>query len=36
MTMGRSSKKEHRKEGTGLAITRKPSNMEKSSIRTSK
>ena len=34
--MGGNSKKEHRKERTGLAIIRKPGNMEKSSIRTSK
>ena len=30
--MGRSSKKEYRKEGTGLAITGRTSNMEKPNI----
>ena len=34
--MGRSSKKEHRKERTRLAIIGKSSNMEEPSIRTNK
>ena len=34
--MGRSSKKEYRKKGTRLAVTRRTNNMEELNIRTNK